>query len=496
MTQEEALEILKSGNNVFLTGQAGSGKTYVLNKYVEYLKKNNIRVAVTASTGIAASHIGGKTIHSWAGIGIKDKMTRKELRSLFYNEWLRKRFDKTKVLVIDEISMLHSYRLDLVQEISCVMRENQESFGGMQVILCGDFFQLPPVVKDGNSTDFFAFKSRAWAKMNLKVCYLETQHRQNDAKYSFVLNQIRANNADSEIIATLGSRYGAAIKDENITHLYTHNADVDAINNSKLSNLLGKPKFYEMSCGGNLKLAEELKRNCLAPEHLVLKKNAIVMFVKNNFEEGYVNGTLGAVTDFDESGFPIVKTRKGDTIIVKPERWMYEEDEKLIAYISQVPLRLAWAITVHKSQGMSLDVAEVDLSKSFESGMGYVALSRIRTLDGLRLVGLNEMALKVHPEILSQDKIFFESSVREADIIKKVLSGKIRELPAEEARLKSYSVDEIQKIHKNAYEKWTLEDDERLKSYVRSGRNIGTMASCLGRNSGAIVSRLKKLGII
>jgi ATP-dependent exoDNAse (exonuclease V) alpha subunit len=428
MTQEEAFEILKTGSNVFLTGQAGSGKTFVLNKYIEYLKSKNIRVAVTASTGIAASHIGGKTIHSWAGIGIKDSMTKKELRNLLWNENLRERIEKTKVLIIDEISMLHSFRLDLAQKVIQMMKQNSEPFGGMQVILCGDFFQLPPVSRNGNPMDFFAFRSKAWTDMNLKVCYLETQYRQTDVIYSSILNDIREDRVNIKTVSILNTRKNAEIKDKSLTRLYTHNIDVDAINDAELSKLPGKEVSYEMSYGGDLKSADELRRNCLAPENLFLKKGAMVMFVRNNFEEGFVNGTLGVVNDFDEDGLPVVKIKNGDLITVKPEKWVFEENGEIAAYIGQIPLRLAWAITIHKSQGMSLDAAEVDLSKAFETGMGYVALSRIRTLNGLRLVGLNETAFKVHPEILLQDRMFFESSAREVSTIKKLLTVKVRRL--------------------------------------------------------------------
>jgi len=503
MTQEEALDILKMGHNVFLTGQAGSGKTYLLNQYISYLKQHNIGVGVTASTGISATHMGGMTIHSWAGIGIKDFMTHKELRALLKKKKIRERFQKTNVLIIDEISMLHSYRLDLVETVARMMKGNFEPFGGIQVVLCGDFFQLPPVTKEGNPADYFVFKSISWDRMDIRVCYLETQYRQTDREYSTVLNEIRADAVHQGTIETLRKRYQATFGGRKITKLYTHNSDVDAINDCELSRLPGEPKHFYMQSRGVEKLVKELKRNCLAPEDLMLKEKAVVIFVKNNFNRGYVNGTMGVVEGFDEYGNPVVKTHKGDVITALPESWRFEEDSRVVAEISQVPLRLAWAITVHKSQGMSLDAAEVDLSKAFELGMGYVALSRIRELRGLRLMGLNDLALKIHPEIFEVDQQFIDISKKEAGNLRKMSASEIQRIhklfiekikPSKLAKL--YSVEAIRNVYAKAYDKWSDEDDERLKKDAQAGRDVGALAAFFGRNKGAIRSRLKKLGII
>ncbi len=225
------------------------------------------------------------------------------------------------------------------------------------------------------------------------------------------------------------------------------------------------------------------------------------MFVKNNFDRGYVNGTLGTVMGFEEHGNPVVKTNKGNVIMALPESWRFEEDGKSIAEIIQIPLRLAWAITVHKSQGLSLDAAEVDLSKSFEPGMGYVALSRIRSLEGLCLMGLNEMALTIHPEVFSFDQQFLDLSHKEVDALKKFSHQELKNAhdafiqkskPREQA--KSYSVSDIRKTYMKAYDKWTPEDDERLKKDAQAGRNMKVLAAFFGRKKGAIRSRLKKLG--
>jgi len=409
MTQEQALDILKLGHNAFLTGPAGSGKTYLLNKYIEYLEENGAKVGITASTGIAATHMNGLTIHSWSGMGIKEILSDKDLRDMAKKHRLKKRFKDTSVLIIDEISMLHNFQLDMVNRICQHFRHTPEPFGGIQVILCGDFFQLPPISKGGGDKQF-VFGSDIWSNMDLKICYLQEQHRQADSRLIKILNGVRANAIDDEIMGHLQSRRQVATDQKQSTKLYTHNIDVDKINQRELDKLPGDIKCYTMRGGGQKKMEETLRKNCLAPEKLCLKKGATVMFVKNNFEEGYVNGTLGKIVDFDVDSFPIVEIVSGEQIVAQPTTWIIAEDDKILAEIKQIPLRLAWAITVHKSQGMSLDSVEMDLSKSFERGMGYVALSRARSLDGIKLLGFNAMALMVNEDILGKDEELKEMS--------------------------------------------------------------------------------------
>ncbi len=404
MTQQEALKILKSGHNVFLTGSAGSGKTFLLNEFINYLKSENILVGITASTGIAATHINGRTIHSWCGMGIEEKMNQQVRNSIAKSD-LKQRLKKTDVLIIDEISMLSASRLDLVDNICKMVRKNEHPFGGLQVILSGDFFQLPPVAR-GDEDSRFAFEADIWSRMNLKVCYLEEQHRHDDKKFLTLLNSLR-NRRNLEISKKLlATRLNKEIKSKvKPTKLYTHNFDVDVYNNLELSRLKNQSKYFEMRTQGLPSLVEKLKNGCLAPEVLELKIGAVVMFVKNNFKEGYVNGTVGVVIGFDDdSGWPLIETFKGDIIEAKREIWPIEDSGGVLALISQVPLRLAWAITVHKSQGLSLDCAEIDLSRTFEYGMGYVALSRVRSLSGLKLLGLNDLALEVNQKMIIFDE--------------------------------------------------------------------------------------------
>lgn len=405
MNQEEAFEILKTGINVFITGSAGSGKTHLVNKYIAYLNENDIDVAVTASTGIAATHMGGVTIHSWSGLGIRDNLTEKDLDYLEGRQYLWKRFEKVKVLIIDEVSMLHHFRLDLVNRILKHFRRSDKPFGGIQVVLVGDFFQLPPVSRLGEPRAYFVFKSEAWKEAEFAICYLTTQYRQTDDAFLNVLNAIRSNDLDSDIGSYLQDRYQQKVEmDIEPTRLYTHNIDVDKVNSDSLDKIDSDVTTYEMTSRGKQQFVELIKKTCLAPTLLNLKVGARVMCVKNNYEAGFANGTSGVVLSCKPNEDPVIKTVSGKVITIGRASWRIEDEGNLKAEITQYPLRLAWAITVHKSQGMSLDAVEVDLSKSFEKGMGYVALSRVRTLAGLSLLGFNQMALQVNEEVLEFDQ--------------------------------------------------------------------------------------------
>ncbi len=406
MKQETALDILKMGYNVYLTGPAGSGKTYLLDQYIKYLKKNKIGVAVTASTGFAATHLKGRTIHSWSGMGIKNELSKKDLGKFKRNFNLRRRMAKTKVLIIDEISMLHAYQLDIVDQICRLLKDTHFPFGGLQVVLSGDFFQLPPVSRGEDKKNNFILKSDAWDKSSFKICYLDKIYRQKNNQLTTILNEIREGNISNKSFELIISREDCEIEGiKEPTKLFTHNVNVDDLNQSELEKLKAKPFVYEMQSRGNEKLIENLKSGCLTPEELTLKREALVMFVKNNFSKGYANGTVGEVVSFNRDKMPIVKIKSGKKIIADRETWTIEENGKVIASVKQVPLRLAWAITVHKSQGMSLDAVEIDLSKSFSFGMGYVALSRACSLEGIKLLGINDLALKVNPLIIKVDKL-------------------------------------------------------------------------------------------
>lgn len=411
MTQQEALDILKLGYNVFLTGPPGSGKTFLLNKYVDYLKKKHKGVGVSASTGIAATHINGVTVHSWTGLGIKKVLSDSDMAKLLKKSYLRKRFKETGVLIIDEISMLNAWQFDAIHRICQAFKKNLAPFGGMQVVCSGDLFQLPPVEKERKMR--LVVESNVWQEMNIQICYLEEQHRHKGDKLRKLLHYIRSNAVEQSYALLQHQEFRDFLANITPTKLYTHNADVDAINSFELAKIKEKAFNYYMEFSGRREVVAALIKSCLAPQKLVLKKNAQVMFVKNNFDKGYINGTRGRVIGFDqENNLPIIETLSGRQILAEPATWTIEENDREVAKINQLPLRLAWAITVHKSQGMNLDAAEIDLSKCFVEGMGYVALSRLKSLAGLKLIGLNQLALWVNKNVLKLDKELRQMSQR------------------------------------------------------------------------------------
>lgn len=406
MIQSRAIELMLSGKNILLTGAAGAGKSYTINEFVRQAKSRRKKVVVTATTGLASSHIGGQTIHSWSGIGLDDHLHDDYIFTM--SETRKKSIRKTDILIIDEVSMMHDYNLDMVDEAMRLIRENDEPFGGIQVILVGDFFQLPPVKKNG-AGKFIVF-SNVWKKMNAKICYLEEQHRQDDSRLEDILNAMRDGTLKQRHLNLLKSRIGIDAG-ENITRLHTLNVNVDNINSEMLDKIKGDIYYFlRTSRGRSWNDLQALQKNILAPEILKLKRGAVVMAVKNDPEGRFFNGSIGVIDGFSSEGFPIVDFGGLYNYTVYPQEWEYKKGDSVTAASTQIPLRLAYAITVHKSQGMTLDSAELDLSNAFVSGMGYVALSRVRSLDTLYLKGINQRALMVSKIARAIDAKLKESS--------------------------------------------------------------------------------------
>ena len=409
MDQELALTILLSGRSALLTGAAGTGKTYLLNTFIAQARKRGKKVSVTATTGLAATHLGGNTIHSWSGIGVSD-----HLPNNFFERLSKTRCDvisKTDVLIIDEISMLHDFRLDMIDKVLRTVRENDQPFGGIQLVMSGDFFQLPPVNRPNEQGGGFVVYSDAWQELQPAVLYLERQYRQNDERLLEILTALRTGDVRRRHVEVLLARTEIEPPDDDITELHTVNVDVDDINIQKLAELPGEERSYQQTTTGSKIYVENLQRSVLAPENLVIKLGALVMAVKNSPQKLYANGSIGTVVDFEPlTEYPVVEFRDGRRVMMVPDVWELRDGERKRASISQVPLRLAWAITVHKSQGMTLDAAKIDLRKAFVEGMGYVALSRVRDLDNLYLYGINRRALEVSPDALAIDEVLRQAS--------------------------------------------------------------------------------------
>lgn len=498
MKQAHALGILAEGKSVFLTGPAGSGKTYVLNQFVKYARGEGKKVAVTASTGLAATHLGGNTIHSWAGIGIHDEVKKYMISDM--SKTRRDQITSADILVIDEVSMLHDYRLDMVDEICRGVREDHRPFGGLQVILCGDFFQLPPINREDGRRGGFIVNAQSWANLDPVICYLEEQHRQEDDQLLEILTALRGNDLRRRHAeALLERKMFRTPFDDVVTELYTRNINVDNINAQKLSEVEEDLHEFEMSHTGRATGVDTLKRSCLAPEVLMLKKGAFVMFVKNSLEKKYVNGTLGNVEGFEElTGYPIIRTKDNRLVTAKPDTWELRDGEKKIASISQIPLRLAWAITIHKSQGMTLDGAHIDLSDAFVPGMGYVALSRVKTLESLTLGGLNKTALMMNSEATEIDKHLQAKSLEDEERYAKLI-GNWEKLAKKKPKKQKTGTDWNAKIAKmretypNAYMPWKDLDDLRLIKKATEGKTIKQMSKDFGRHEGSIKARIEKL---
>jgi ATP-dependent DNA helicase PIF1 len=421
MNQTKALEVLKSGVNVFLTGEPGSGKSYTVRQFCKWLDEEGIPYAVTASTGIAATHIGGVTIHSWSGMGIKSQINEMQAEVIAAKPFVYRKVNAARVLFVDEVSMLEAdfiNSLDLVLSTIRGTNMSGEPFGGLQIVFVGDFYQLPPVSREKEAT--FAFDALSWKRANLTVCYLTEKHRQVQGDIlDTVLGLIRDAGDDGKKIQKAKELLTARIDvvcpgmDKEPTKLFTHNMDVDRINSIKLT-AINTPTFvYKMQSFGSEYGVEFLKKSCLSPEVLTLKVGARIMMTRNMFDPDgdviYVNGSLGVVERLDDD-YIQVSLDSGRRISIEQAEWAFEDKSALIR---QYPLRLAWAITVHKSQGMTLDSAIIDLSKAFEYGQGYVALSRVKSFDGLYLQrGINERALQVHPSV-SQEDVFMRKASQE-----------------------------------------------------------------------------------
>lgn len=497
MNQGLALEIMLAGESVLLTGPAGAGKTYVLNQFIRLAKSEGKHVSVTATTGLAATHLGGTTIHSWSGIGVADELPHGFADHIAKGR--REIIEKTDVLIIDEISMLHDFRLDMVDEACRLVREKDEPFGGIQIIMSGDFFQLPPINRGDSRAGGFVVNSKVWQELDPTICYLQEQHRQDDEKLLDILNSLRAGELRRHHAEQLLERVDAQPdSDELLTELHTVNVDVDTINNAKLEELEGDELFYTQHTTGSESYVENLQRSVLAPATLRLKKGALVMAVKNSLERKYVNGSIGTVIDFEAvTEYPVVEFKNGKVVTMAPDTWELRDGDKKRASISQIPLRLAWAITVHKSQGMTLDAARIDLRKAFVAGMGYVALSRVKNLNNLYLHGINRMALQVSEDAQTIDVTLRDHAARDAkrfahltENIEKRAKERAKKTPKPSGW--SEKIAKMRETHPNAYKPWEDGQDAVLKEKFLAGASVADLSKLLGRHEGSITMRLQK----
>lgn len=419
VSQEEAIEILNSGVNVFLTGKAGAGKSYTIESWV---KKSNKNIALTATTGIAALNIGGETIHRFLGLRISN---RPEEADQILNYWDRvknsrkpwdvqkwKVLQKLDVIVIDEVSMLRRDQFELIDIVLSGIKNNTAPFGGVQVVLVGDFLQLPPVVTPYDLNKFddlatpFCFQSRLWGQAKFYSIMLNTNYRQSEKEFMDALDNIRVGQIGEKENQLISSRVGLPYKNgSEPIKIYSHKKDVNKENINKLKELGNQIYLEEASYTGNKFYLDLLKKECIAENKLYYCVNAQVMMITNDINGYWVNGSLGKIIKSE----PItIKLYNGK--IVKPDKEIWEKYnykvfngrlvKESVATMKQYPFKLGFCQTSHKSQGLTLDCADVDLSKCFAEGQAYVAISRVKSLDGLYISGWDPSKVLVNQDVL------------------------------------------------------------------------------------------------
>jgi ATP-dependent DNA helicase PIF1 len=406
---EEKCDVLRNianGDNVFITGSAGTGKSYLL----KLIKKiyDPYGFALTASTGISAVQIGGITIHSWAGIGKGDMPRERIIEHLdsFKGSKQRKQIMAVRILAIDEISMISADIFELLDYVLRYVRRVDAPFGGIQLILLGDFLQLPPVSHNENYSRF-CFESNIWYDLKIKICELKQIYRQQDQRLVTLLNNLRLGmlTPDDKLILESRMNLDHSLLLIKPTLLTTHNYLAEEANQRELSSIPGKSFSFEQQVTGIPTKIAFLQKYCLAPVRLELKINAQVMMIRNSyFKNGVINGSIGIVRDFTSKGFPIVEFDNNTILKIQPCEWEYVEinpqtmQTEVKAMIRQLPLIHAWSITVHKSQGMTIDSILCDLGRLFEHGQSYVALSRVRSISGLFMKSFDFNKVKAAPK--------------------------------------------------------------------------------------------------
>lgn len=405
--QLEAYNAIRNGKNVFLTGSAGTGKTSVIKAYVkEYGFRRTI--GVTSTTGTSALLLGGTTLHSYLSIRLGKENVQALYTRLSRAKTCLAVWKRVDCLIIDEISMLDPDLFDKLEHLARLLRNNDRPFGGIQLVLSGDFLQLPCV-----GTDNFCFEAKSWKRCINETFIFTEIIRQADIEFQTCLNFLRFGIVNESVTNTLNQRLGIELKNSfNIkpTKLYSRNIDVDILNNHELDILASDGRdFYEY----NMEIkkvkqnltgdqVEKLKRNCNAPQNLQLCVGAQVMLLINlgfHPTEGLCNGSRGIVVDIIED-IPVVQFINGVRKTIPHHVWDIDEGNGTLIKIIQIPLRVAYATTIHKSQGSSLDYVEIDLKDIFDYGQAYVALSRVKKLEGLSIMDIDYDKIIAHPVAL------------------------------------------------------------------------------------------------
>ena len=444
--QKAAVAACVGGRNVFITGGAGTGKSCMLGTVVDSLRRlhGTEAVFVTATTGLAACLVGGTTVHQFAGLSGAFNENEDDVDRVAQGVMGRiaavKRWRQCKVLVVDEVSMLSKGMLELLDAVARRCRGCSKVMGGVQLVLLGDFFQLPPVcpqVTSSETASVFAFNSAVWTTLKLHVVELDCVFRQaDDAEFVQLLSAVRWGRLSNEQLAQLNERVptvplGSSLGDILPTSLFTHKSDVDRVNTEQLAKLSGEVQEYSATDSGDNAFLAFLDKNCQAKKSLRLKVGAQVILLRAlDAASGLVNGARGVVVRFETSGaasskrngdWPVVRFVNGGTEkVVAPEAFSLQQGGRTLASRLQVPLDCAWALSVHKSQGMSVDCAVLHLRHVFEYGQAYVALSRLRTRAGLALAApIQQSQVRAHPDVVAFYTKLREEREREREQTKK-----------------------------------------------------------------------------
>ena len=396
-SQQRAWELLQGETPVFLTGEAGSGKSFLVRRFMD--SQNSKDFPVLASTGAAAVLVGGRTLHSFLGLGILEGGADMAVAKALKDKRVCRRIKRAKGLVIDEISMISGETLAAAEAVCRLAREEEVPWGGLKVVVVGDFAQLPPVERRRVGSPDWAFKSRTWKESGFRSALLQQNLRTGNPEFLQVLNRVRKGEVDSTVREFLKDRSGEVPQEFEGTRLFPRRAQADHHNEGRLSNLPGKIRLFPAEFAGEKRYVTSMKRYSPLPEELKLKEGALVMLRQNDPRGRWVNGSTGTLVGFGDDYLKI-ELLSGRTIEIEKTTFsLLDAEGKVRAAVTNFPVILAWAATIHKSQGMTLDRLAVDLGSLWEPGQAYVALSRITQPDNLWLTGWQESSVKADPQV-------------------------------------------------------------------------------------------------